>query len=112
MHRRGAKPGDLIYVSGPLGSSAAGLKAINNNLVGFEQTKFAHLEPKCRIDIIDQIAPYATAMIDISDGLASEVHHLCKSSTCGALINASEIPVSEEVYKVAKTLGLDPLNLA
>lgn len=110
--RSAAKPGDLIYVTGPLGSSMAGLRLFQKKVSGFEDIKKYHLEPSCRIDIIDRISPYANAMIDISDGLSSEIHHICRQSNCGAIIHESKVPLLERVIDVATMLGEDPYSYA
>jgi len=103
--RSNAKPGDLIYVTGVLGGSIAGLALLRKKIEGFDKIKKFHLEPECRIDIIDKIAPYATSMIDVSDGLSSEIHHICKSSGVGAIIDESKVPLAQGIEEVAKLFG-------
>lgn len=106
--RSGAKAGDSIFVSGPLGGSAAGLDLLLKGVEGFEDLKSRHLEPRCRIDIIDEIAPYASSMIDVSDGLSSEIHHICRMSGCGAVLLDERVPVSESLKAASELLGSDP----
>lgn len=103
--RKGAKAGDLIYVTGALGSSAAGLKVLQNRSAGYDIVKQAHLTPRCRIDIVDSISEFATSMIDISDGLSSELHHICRASGVGCIISEKDIPILEETRAVAKLFG-------
>ncbi len=99
--RSGARPGDLLFVSGPLGASHAGLLALQNNLAGYELVKTRHREPQCRADLSEFIAAHATSCIDISDGLASEIHHLCTQSSCGALIEEAALPFENETLSLA-----------
>lgn len=110
--RSGAKEGDLVVVTGDLGRSAAGLHALNAGLSGYESVKLAHLEPRCRLDLLNQVAPASNAAIDISDGLASELHHLCAASGCGVEIEADLIPISQEVRGLSTALKLSALDLA
>ncbi|MBN8550011.1 MAG: thiamine-phosphate kinase [Deltaproteobacteria bacterium] len=110
--RSGAKPGDLIFSSGPLGGSACGLALLQRGIPDFSAVKAKHLKPTCRIDIIDAIAPIATSMIDVSDGLSSELHHVARSSGCAALLRKELIPLTSEVRQAAKLLNLDPYALA
>ena len=110
--RAGARPGDVIKVSGPLGGSEAGLQLYKNKIAGFERVKKLHTEPSCRLDISDQIAAYATAMSDISDGLASDLRNICKSSGVGALINREAIPIADDVIKATQLLRTPPFDLA
>lgn len=106
--RSAAKPGDLIYLSGHIGASTAGLKLLRSKIPNYAEIKNFHLEPKDRIDLIQQIAPYANAMIDISDGLSSEVHHICRMSCVGAVIEQEKIPVLDQVKEVAKLFDDPP----
>ncbi|NIA30153.1 MAG: thiamine-phosphate kinase [Actinobacteria bacterium] len=110
--RAGARPGDVIKVTGPLGGSEAGLRLLKDKVRGFERVKKLHTEPSCRLDISDQIAHYATAMADISDGLASDLRNICKSSGVGAIINREAIPVADDVKRAALLLGTLPADLA
>ena len=110
--RSGARPGDLVCLSGPVGGAAAGLLAYRRNLSGFEGIKALHRLPECRLDLVDAVAPFATAMIDISDGLSSEIHHLCRMSGVGAKIVAESIPFDPETTQLAELLGVDRLSLA
>lgn len=110
--RSSAKIGDLVYVSGPLGGSAAGLHALQLKLPGLDQVKRKHQEPSCRADLVEQVSSVAHALIDISDGLSSEVHHICKASTVGCLVYEERIPLLPGVEAVALHLGIDPFKLA
>ncbi len=110
--RTGAKPGDIVKVSGPLGGSEAGFLLLKKKIPGFERVKKLHTEPSCRLDISDRIATHATAMADISDGLASDLRNICTSSGVGALIFVDDIPIADDVKKAAHLLGTSPHNLA
>ena len=110
--RSHAKPGDLLMVTGPLGGSAAGLAMLNSGKTPSDYLKQKHLEPRCRMDAVELVAPLANAMIDISDGLGAEVNHLCTQSKSGAEINSNLIPLHDEVIKAGQLLGVDPLEWA
>ena len=110
--RSGAHPGDLVFVTGELGGSAAGLRAIQAKLPGFEAAKKRHLQPRCRFDLLEALPAAVHAVIDVSDGLASEIHHICRASGCGAVLEASRIPTGVESNAVAAALGEDVLQYA
>ncbi len=119
--RSGAKPGDVIAVTGRLGAAGAGLKlllsesskkkltaGIANSLIT------AHLKPLPRVEAAAILVKMGnpSAMIDISDGLASEVNHICASSAVGALIYADNLPVDKETRVAGKILEIDCLDWA
>jgi thiamine-monophosphate kinase len=117
--RSGAQVGDLILVTGTLGDSAAGLALLQRGGGGSspehaDVVKESHLTPTPRVREGRVIARSrgATAMIDLSDGLASDLGHICERSEVGAIIRAGEIPISEAMRSVAKTLEWDPLSWA
>jgi thiamine-monophosphate kinase len=128
--RSGAREGDSIYVTGQLGASALGLKMLErgNRLsddesnVGTETTRrthrealLKHLAPVPRLEIGSTIGVQglATAMIDISDGLSTDLSHLLDESGAGAVIQSGEIPIADcvELY-AAGSADLDPFKLA
>lgn len=118
VYRSGAKPGDQVWVSGFLGQAAAGLELCRQGRSG-EQEAYgelvaAHLDPRPELALGRALADsgLATAMIDISDGLASDLAHICEESGVGAAIGAVDLPVSEATGRAARRLGLDPLRLA
>jgi len=98
--RSGARPGDRIFVTGTLGDSRGGLetllKDIHGEQVPFLQHRFFCPEP--RLDTALLIAPFATAAIDISDGLLADLNHILDASQVGAMLNPDELPVSDELY--------------
>ncbi|MGQ9778550.1 MAG: thiamine-phosphate kinase [Bacillota bacterium] len=116
--RCGARPGDLLLVTGELGASAAGLAlllAAKKTAVPEEVARSllaAHLEPRPRLAEGRFLAGKATAMIDISDGLASEVHHICAESGVGAVVWAERVPIGPATREAARLLGRDPLDWA
>jgi len=98
IQRSGAKPGDKIFVTGSLGGAAGGLKLLESGTRHDKnQGRFVRelierqLDPKPRLDVSDQIP--ASAMIDVSDGLSSDLAHICEASGVGAVIFAEQIPI-------------------
>ena len=110
--RRHARPGDLLCVTGPLGGSAAGLAMLSAGLKPPGYLREKYLTPGCRLDVAPLIAPLAHAMIDISDGLAPETHHICDHSGTGARIVAADIPIHPSVHDAAETTATDVIALA
>ncbi|MCL6613365.1 MAG: thiamine-phosphate kinase [Firmicutes bacterium] len=115
--RCGARPGDLLLVTGELGASAAGLALLFSPSpdlpaeIGGSLLR-AHFEPRPRLEEGRALGGLATAMIDISDGLASEVHHLCQESGVGAMVWAEKVPIGPATREAARFLGRDPLAWA
>lgn len=96
ISRSGATPGDIIVVSGELGAAALAIKFLENQKMPQEDkselmNKLLH--PKPRIDLVDFLRRYATAAIDISDGLSADLNHICVASNVGACLNEESIPV-------------------
>ncbi|MBN1156667.1 thiamine-phosphate kinase [Candidatus Woesearchaeota archaeon] len=104
-----AKAGELICVTGYLGGGRAGLQLFLNRKEG--KSKSHHLLPKANPGgrIISQ---YSRCMIDVSDGLASEVKHICEESNVGAVVYKEQIPIKKEVFSDAKKLGKDAYDFA
>jgi thiamine-monophosphate kinase len=123
-YRSGAKPNDLICVSGDLGAAYIGLlllekekKAFQANpdiqpdLSGHDYLLERHLKPEARLDIVrllEEKGVVPTSMIDISDGLASEVLHLCKNSSTGCLLYEDKLPIDQTTFDTAKLFGIVP----
>jgi thiamine-monophosphate kinase len=126
VFRSGAKAGDQIYVTGFLGDAAAGLRLLergarlHNNATGRrENNSVGHLllrqlqpEPRVGWGILLGEKRLATSMIDISDGLSSDLHHLCEESGVGAVVEASRLPIDTVVTEICGRRALDPLMLA
>ena len=128
VFRNSAKENDLICVSGNLGSAYLGLQVLERerslfesgdgvspSLEGYEYIIGRQLKPEARKDIIEslwkqEILP--TSMIDISDGLTSELLHISKSSNCGCHIYSEKIPVSEESVLAAEEFNMEALTAA
>ena len=112
--RSGAKVGDSICVTGALGRSGAGLLAFQRMLRLNERVHESHLSPLPRINeartLVDSARPHS--MIDISDGLAADLHHITEESGVGARVYQDRIPVAEEAEMVAPILRSSPLDLA
>lgn len=90
--RSGAKIGDLIFVTGKLGGASAGLKLLEDNISGFDNLKLRQLKPYPKVEEGLILSKFATSMIDISDGLSSDLMHVCQLSQVGARIFADKIP--------------------
>jgi len=128
VYRNGARKDDLICVSGDLGSAYLGLQLLEREKQVFlddpqiqpdlEEEKYIvgrFLKPEARRDVIDMLEELKikpTSMIDISDGLASDVMHICQESSVGCQIYEEKIPISEEAVKRALTFNLDATTCA
>ncbi|NNF01258.1 MAG: thiamine-phosphate kinase [Bacteroidia bacterium] len=126
--RSGAKEDDLICVSGDLGSAYVGLQLLNREKSVFQgnpdmQPDFAgneyvlerQLKPEARKDIIqllDDLKIVPTAMIDISDGLASDLLHICEQSNKGCQIYEEKLPIDPQTYQLAMDFNLHPAMCA
>ncbi len=130
--RLGAKVGDRIYVSGSLGASALGLSLLEDGFRlgdnGYrlndlkdptdamrQQAILKHLAPEPQLKLGRAIgeAGLATAMIDISDGLSTDLWHIVDESGVGAIVHASAIPIAECVLAAdSESPGIEPLSLA
>jgi len=134
VFRSGAAPGDQIFVTGLLGDAAAGLRLIERGArlplrprtdqspqakPEAEHHRLEHLllrqlqpEPRVGWGLLLGEQQLASAMIDISDGLSSDLNHLCTESNVGALLNAASIPIDPFVTELSGRRALDPLMLA
>lgn len=110
--RSHARVGDLLVVTGTLGASAAALALLEQGQRPSAYLLEKHLAPTCRIDLSDRVASLANAMIDISDGLASEIDHVCTRSKVGAEVFAAQIPLHPDVVSAGELLDVDPLGWA
>src|SRR5258708_22957179 len=128
VYRSGAKPGDYLCVTGHLGASLAGLKVLQRekqryrdapdvfkpNLERYAPALEKHLMPRPRIDIAKILTHDVKihSMIDVSDGLATEVHHICKESRTGALVYEHNLPVITVTQGIAGELSQSPTDFA
>jgi thiamine-monophosphate kinase len=111
--RSGACPGDLLAVTGELGASAAGLLALESADTGPERLVRKHLWPEPRVAPGRAAARLrAHAMIDLSDGLASDARHLCEKSGVGCRIDLGLLPVAGDTREYALAVDRDPEILA
>jgi len=124
VYRNGAQEGDLICVSGDLGGAYVGLQLLERekaiflenpniqpDLEGKDYIVERQLKPEARRDIVELLAEkdiLPTSMIDISDGLASEILHICRQSDKGCKLYEEKIPIDPMTYDTAFDFGLDP----
>jgi thiamine-monophosphate kinase len=128
VYRSGARKNDLICVSGDLGAAYLGLQVLERErrlfekerhiqpmLEGYDYVLERQLKPEARQDIIKllrELAIRPTAMIDISDGLSSDLLHICEASKLGCKIFSDKIPVNPEAIKVAREFDTEPVIAA
>lgn len=116
LTRSGARPGDLVCVTGDLGRALAGLLVWKHDIEVSEKTRQVlydkFLEPRARVREGVSLSKVASSAIDISDGLAKELHLIAKMSGVGIEIRPESIPIRDEVAEVAEILGLSPLEIA
>jgi thiamine-monophosphate kinase len=114
VSRAGARPGDLLVVTGELGGAAAGLLLLEDAaLDGDDVLRRRQLDPTPMLSAGHALAQAgATAMIDISDGLAGDVGHVAAASGVRLVIDAEALPIAPGVVAVAAAADLDPLELA
>ena len=127
-YRSGAQATDLICLTGDLGAAYMGLhllerekRACNGHpnpkpqFEGHEYILQRQLRPEARTDIVEALAENGivpTSMIDLSDGLASDILHLCKRSDKGVRIYLNRLPIAKETYAMAEELNSDPVVAA
>ncbi|HNJ30265.1 MAG TPA: thiamine-phosphate kinase, partial [Ferruginibacter sp.] len=127
VKRDGARVNDLICVSGDLGASFLGLTILEREKKIFQETGAQPdlenrayivgrlLKPEARKDVIEYFAEHGivpTSMIDVSDGLSSDILHICKQSNVGCVLYEDKLPVNEESKDFAYKLELDPTACA
>ncbi|MCO5230749.1 MAG: thiamine-phosphate kinase [Chitinophagales bacterium] len=128
VYRNSAKEGDLLVVSGDLGAAYIGLQLlerekqifienpnVKTDLKGHDYTVGRQLKPEARMDIIELLEKFnilPTSMIDISDGLSSEILHICQQSNVGCVLHEEYVPIDPNTYNTALTFNIDPINCA
>jgi thiamine-monophosphate kinase len=111
--RSGAKSGDLLAVTGELGAGAAGLLALERDRSGYERLVRRYLSPEPRLEAGRAAAELGVnAMMDLSDGLASDVRHICDRSGVGCNVDLELLPVEADTKELARSLGRNPAVLA
>jgi thiamine-monophosphate kinase len=125
LTRSGAQPGDELYVSGALGSGAAGLRAVM--MIGAERrdpddkqtvpsvealNRYLRPEPRVKLGILLGRNRAATACIDLSDGLADGVHRIAEASNVGITVDGNAVPIASDVRDYFSSSGVDPLTEA
>ncbi|WP_258104441.1 thiamine-phosphate kinase [Marinoscillum sp. MHG1-6] len=127
-YRDGAQNKDIVCVTGDLGGAYAGLQVLAREKQEYlanpdmqpQLDKYSYvvgrqLRPKARMDIIHEFRDLGivpTSMIDISDGLASELFHICKSSGLGVAIYEDKLPIDQSTYETAAEFSIDPNTCA
>ena len=128
VYRNGAKEGDFICVSGELGGAYIGLQLLNREKEVFlenpkmrpklDEHKYLvgrQLKPEARKDIIAYLKDFdihPTAMIDVSDGLSSDLIHLCRQADVGCHVYEANVPINNETYNQALEFNMDPITTA
>lgn len=92
--RSTAKQNQNVYVTGTIGSAACGFFAVKNKVSSDYIEDF--ISPKARLDLVDKLTPYVSAMIDVSDGLLQDAMHICQSSNVGMDLYLEKIPLCSD----------------
>lgn len=126
VYRNGAKVNDLICVTGNLGTAYMGLQLLERERIanaadpsaafeGMEYLLERQLKPEARRDIIEQLRESGikpTAMMDISDGLSSEIKHICHQSGVGCVIYEDKLPIDLKAAELAEEMNLNIVTCA
>ena len=111
LYRSGARPGDLVYVSGTLGDSALGLALLQQGARASSRQRLIrrHLDPEPRVALGSALAEggLATSMIDVSDGVAADLGHILSSSKVGAELHLEQLPLSKAYRRQCSQLCAD-----
>lgn len=127
-YRSGAREHDLICITSNLGAAYMGLhllerekrvlKGVDNpepQFSGYEYLLERYLKPRAKQNILEALRKekiIPTSMIDLSDGLASDLRQICRASECGARIYLERIPIAQQTYKLAEEMHIDPVIAA
>ena len=118
IYRSGARPGHDVWITGFLGNAAAGLFLLLSedapDRAAYESLVLAHQKPMPRHEMGQALGRnrLAKAMIDVSDGIAGDLGHICRESGTGAIIQVASLPLSAELRKLAAEVNKDPLDWA
>lgn len=128
VKRDGAKPNDLICVTGDFGAAFMGLQLLERerklfvrdkvaqpDLSGYEYIVGRQLKPEIPVNVISELRDKGirpSAMIDVTDGLASDLLHICRLSGTGCRIYYSKVPIDYETTKIAEEFNIDPITPA
>lgn len=115
LMRSGARPGDRLYVSRPLGASMAGLALAGRQAEAYAEREFIDSavrrhrdpEPEIELGLALSAIPEVTSCIDVSDGLSSDLQHLCDASGCGAQVEKERIPIFADLLTHGPKLGVN-----
>ncbi|MBT4484701.1 MAG: thiamine-phosphate kinase [Candidatus Latescibacteria bacterium] len=112
--RSGTRLDDGIFITGTIGDAMAGLMAFERNEKEFQVLKSKFVTPEALVTLSRSLttAYSITSMIDVSDGLAADLRHICEESGCGAEIDASLLPLSNEYKKFSEKYSLDTVDFA
>jgi thiamine-monophosphate kinase len=109
--RAGARPGDVLVVTGPLGAAAAGLHVLAEGLPGFDELVERQRRPPLRLEEGRTLAPVAHALVDLSDGIAGDAARIAERSGCRIVLEPERIPRAARIEEVADlpfwTMGED-----
>lgn len=128
VYRSGAQLNDLVCITGDLGAAYMGLHLLEREkrvldghpdpqpkFEGHEYLLRSQLKPTAQRTVIESLAAdgiVPTSMIDLTDGLSSDLMQICKSSDCGARIYLERIPIAKETYALAEEMNIDPVVAA
>ena len=128
VYRKGAARDDIVCVTGDLGGAYIGLQVLEREkqeflanpdmqpqLEKYEYVVGRQLRPSARMDIIHELASLGvkpSAMIDVSDGLISDIFHICKASDLGVSLYEDKLPIDAKTFETAAEFGIDPNTCA
>lgn len=100
--RAGARPGDMIVVTGPLGGAAAGLRMLERGATGAPDLVAAYRRPPLRLDAAERLGAVASAMVDLSDGLGVDAGHIAEQSGCRIEIEVERLPLAGDIGRAGE----------